>query len=406
MAPRVRTWLVWLGAALALLLGSPARAAEPPARVSVLTMGPGAHPFTRFGHNAILLEWDRGPRRTAVYNFGTFAFDGAQGVADFMRGRFRYWLSASSLETTLRVYGDGGRSLTKQVLRLSPRERAELAAKLAENALPQNRYYDYDYYRDNCSTRVRDAIDALLHGQLKRGIGGAGRLTFREHTLRLLADAPVVYAGLDLALGAATDRPTTRWEELFLPQELAAELDLSTRDLDGERVPLVTSKLELLPSSFPPTPSVPPERRPWFAAFGLAAGGVFAATGLGARRRRALGVAFGVWCVLWGALLGLLGCAFTWFWFFSKHAAAFQNRALLVSPPWALALAVLGIALLLGRPRAAEALRWVAALGVLGSVVLLALSVPAAGHEHLRLGLLFLPLWCGCFVGARAASQK
>ena len=68
-------------------------------------MGPGDHPFTRFGHNALLLEWGAGGRgRNAVYNFGTFEFDGLSGVRDFMAGRFRYWLSVTSLEQTLRAY--------------------------------------------------------------------------------------------------------------------------------------------------------------------------------------------------------------------------------------------------------------------------------------------------------------
>src|SRR5688572_31500404 len=106
-------WIAVLGAVL-LSFGVPreAQAVSPPARVSVLTMGPGEHPFTRFGHNAILLEWDHGPRQNAVYNYGTFAFDGLQGVEDFMAGRFRYWLSVSSMQSTLRAYGRAGRSLT------------------------------------------------------------------------------------------------------------------------------------------------------------------------------------------------------------------------------------------------------------------------------------------------------
>src|SRR6186713_271840 len=83
--------------ALGLALSeAPARAqARLPPRVSVLTMSPGDQAFARFGHNAILLEW---PTRgeTRVYNFGTFAFQGMQGVSDFMAGRFRYWLSVST----------------------------------------------------------------------------------------------------------------------------------------------------------------------------------------------------------------------------------------------------------------------------------------------------------------------
>lgn len=403
-------WIVVLGAVL-LSFGAPreARAASPPSRVSVMTMGPGEHPFTRFGHNAILLEWDgASPRRNAVYNFGTFAFDGVQGIADFMAGRFRYWLSVSTLESTLRTYGAAGRSLTVQELRLTPAERATLAEKLARNARPEHRFYDYDYYRDNCSTRVRDTLDALLGGQLARSVAGPGRLTFRQHTLRLLGDAPFVYAGLDLALGAATDRPTTRWEELFLPQELHDALAQATRQLDEQSVPLVVAERQLLSSSYPLPSRQPPARRGWFALLGLGLGLAFAALGSAASARPELRVAFGLWSALWGAVLGLLGCVFAWFWLFSKHWAAYQNHALLGCPPWALALAVLGLAVALNRRHAALYLRRVVASCALASGALLLLALPAASHEGLRLALFFVPLWSGWLFGARvlAASSR
>jgi hypothetical protein len=393
-------WLV----VIIVLWVAPARAQAmaPPTRVSVMTMGPGEHPFTRFGHNAILLEWDgQGPKRNAVYNFGTFAFDGAKGIADFMNGRFRYWLSVNSLESTLRAYGRAGRSLTVQELRLSEPERAELADKLANNALPQHRYYDYDYYRDNCSTRVRDALDGVLGGQLAARVTGPGSLTFRQHTLRLLGDAPFVYAGLDLALGAPTDRPTTRWEELFLPQELHDTLARSQRRWGEENVALVVAERKLLSSAYPLPPPRPPERRAWFAVFGSALGLVFAGLGSAARSSLRYRRAFGAWSALWGAVLGLLGCVFVWFWFFSKHWAAYQNRALLGCPPWALALAVLGIALALGRKTAAPQLLRVLTWSALSSGVLLVLSLTSAGSEGLRLALFFVPLWSGWLFGAR-----
>jgi hypothetical protein len=401
-------WLVVLWAFCASLL-TPREAAadEAPSRVSVLTMGPGEHPFTRFGHNAILLEWgDAEPKRNAVYNFGTFAFDGARGIADFMAGRFRYWLSVSTLESTLRSYGRAGRSLTVQELRLTAAERARLAEKLATNALPEHRYYDYDYYRDNCSTRVRDALNELLGGQLARSIQGPGSLTFRQHTLRLLGDAPFVYAGLDLALGAPTDRPTTRWEELFLPQELHDALAQTERPWGAQTVPLVVAERPLLSSSYPLPPHQPPERRPWFAAFGVALGAVFALGGLAARRAPRLRAAFGAWSALWGAAFGLLGCVFTWFWLFSKHWAAYQNRALLGCPPWALALAVLGIALALDRRGAAVRLRQVVTWCALSSGALLLLSIASAGYEGLRLALFFVPLWSGWLFGARLLASS
>lgn len=407
MRPRLLSgWAALLAALVALLCITRAgHAAEAPARVSVLTMGPGGHPFTRFGHNALLLEWNpEGRHQTAGYNFGTFEFDGVQGVRDFMAGRFRYWLSVSNLDATMRAYAADRRSLTAQQLELTEAERGELYRALVENALPEHRYYDYDYYRDNCSTRVRDVLDRLLRGSLQRSVVGLGRLTFRQHTLTRVGDTPWLYFGLDLALGSPTDHPTTRWEELFLPQELHDALALATRELDGRRVPLVKAEQRLLRAERPALPREP--ATPWLALGGSATalGGLLLAIGYGARRRQALRVAFGLTTALVGAALGLLGCALVVFWA-SKHWAAHANPSLLACPPWALGLAVLGIGFALGRPRSARTVQALLSASLASTALLGLLSLSAGAHESLRMALLFLPVWGGWLWGARLASR-
>ncbi|HYQ14411.1 MAG TPA: DUF4105 domain-containing protein [Polyangiaceae bacterium] len=389
---------------LALLAPRHAAASEPPARISVLTMGPGDHPFTRFGHNALLLEWsETSQRKSLVYNYGTFEFDGLRGVQDFMAGRFRYWLSVSSLDSTLRSYGAARRSLRAQELELSESERAQLFSALADNALPEHRYYDYDYYRDNCSTRVRDALDRLLGGQLRREVTGPGRLSFRQHTLRLTQDGFWLYLGLDLALGAPTDRPTTRWEELFLPEELHDELGRATRQVEGRAVPLVRAERSLLTAVRAPSAQQAPERAPLLGAGGVLLGSLLALLGARAPRRRAWRIAFGSVTALLGTALGLLGTALALF-ASSKHWAAHQNRSLLACPPWALALLVLGVLFALGRRGANRPLLVVLAASLGTSVVLLALSLAPASRESLRSAALFVPVWAGWFYGAWRAT--
>jgi hypothetical protein len=388
---------------LLLFAARGAEARQPPTRVSVLTMGPGDHPFTRFGHNAILLEWPDGP--SAVYNFGTFEFDGLQGARDFMAGRFRYWLSVGSLEGTLRAYSAERRSLSAQELSLSGEERARLAATLADNALPEHRYYDYDYYRDNCSTRVRDALDGLLGGELRRGVSGAGRLTFRQHTLRLVGDTPWLYFGLDVALGSPTDQPTTRWQELFLPRELHDELSRATRSQGQARVPLVRAERVFLPETRPALPHNPPARYGVFATCGIGLGALLASLGFAASRRRALRLLFGATTALLGGAIGLLGTALAIF-SSSKHWAAHANKSLLACPPWALSLLVLGFAFGLGRRWSARWLPLVLGASLATSALLLLLSLPSAGRESLRMAGLFLPLWAGWFWGARLTTAQ
>jgi hypothetical protein len=411
MHVRPQRWVVFGVLFLALLgvLLAPRRALAlpPPTRVSVLTMGPGDHPFTRFGHNALLLEWPGADEeRSLVYNFGTFEFDGWRGARDFMQGRFRYWLSVSSLKATLHAYGAASRSLTAQELELTGSERAELFQALAVNALPEHRYYDYDYYRDNCSTRVRDAVDRVLRGQLRRGVRGAGRLTFREHTLRLTGQSFWLYLGLDLALGRATDRPTTRWEELFLPQELHDELGSATRELDGKRVPLVRREQAWLRAEREPAAALPPARVAAFGALGLSCGALLALLGVAASRAALGRVMFGIITALLGAGLGALGAALTLF-SASRHWAAHDNPSLLACPPWALALSVLGVLLSLGRVGGTRLLRGVLGASAVTSGFLLSVGLAGAYPESLRSATLFFPLWAGWLYGAfRATAQR
>lgn len=413
MRPRAAPQLLALVAALgALGLTRPAAALEPPAppaRVSVLTMGPGDHPFTRFGHDALLLEWDGAGAtgaRDIVYNFGTFELAGVSGALDFMTGQFRYWLSASTLKRTLRTYGAAQRSLVAQELALSEGERSELATLLEQNALPEHRYYDYDYYRDNCATRLRDVLDRVLGGALQRSAPGPARLTFRQHTLRLVAGTPWLYGGLDFALGSGTDRPATRWEELFLPQELHDALAQASRQQGGISVPLVRSERRLLQAQRARVPRDPPETRPTFAAAGALLGLAGFGLARGAARRRALLAGYVTVLAALGLACGLLGCALASFWF-SRHWAAQANYSLLLCPPWAFLLAIYALRLFRRKPGAERGLALcLASLTLLGAVALALTFVRTGGYENQRLPLAFLPLWSGLLAGGWRAGRS
>jgi hypothetical protein len=396
-----------LGLALGFAAGAARAENRAPTRASVLTMGPGDHPFARFGHNAILLEWPD-EQRAVVYNFGTFAFDGLDGVRDFMAGRFRYWLSVSTLPRTLRFYAKQRRSMVAQELSLSEAERLSLARALDENALPENRYYNYDYYYDNCSTRVRDALDRLFDGALGKELKGhPGRLTFREHTERLTADAGALYFGLDLALGPLTDRPTARWDELFVPGELHDALSKGSRSEHGQQVPLVKAERVLLTADRPPMRTDPPFRAPAFGALGVVLGGALALLGRAAKQQRSARVAFGLVTALLGLVVGLLGTVFVVFWAFTKHWSAYRNENILLCPPWALALAVFGVGLALGRERSRVLCHRLLTLSAAAALLALLWSwIPTLGQDNTRTAALFAPLWVGVYLGSAWLSGK
>ena len=109
-----------------------------------------------------------------------------------------YWLSVASLPGVLAGYERENRSISAQRLTLPPDDARRLQQRLIENARPANRAYKYDYFLDNCATRVRDAIDLTLGGRLRETGRARGRMTLRQHALRMSAQPLWLYLALDL----------------------------------------------------------------------------------------------------------------------------------------------------------------------------------------------------------------
>lgn len=376
--------------------------AKPPApRAWVLTLGPGDHPFFKFGHNAIWIEPPGGGGQ--VYNFGTFAFDSPALIPKFIMGRFYYWLSVASLEETLWVYREANRTIEAQELDLTPAEAHELARRLDENARPANREYLYDYFVDNCSTRVRDAIDGALGGALARALDVPGTQSYRAHALRLTADVPWEYTALDFALSGRTDFAPTRWQESFVPQVFQQALrEVKLARPEGE-VPLVKREVVLhpAPGRLPPLER-PPARTRWFLLSGLfVAAFVYGAARL-AHRHRAARVALGGTLALLGGVVGFAGAFLLFVWLATNHTSSQANENLLLAPPWLLALAVWGLGVARGRPRALHRTYGLVRLTLLVSLAGVVLKLlPGFRQETLHFQVFFLPVWLAATVGLK-----
>jgi hypothetical protein len=400
----LRAWFLMVVA----LLTSNAAHAEPgdELTVSLLTMGPGEHPFTKFGHTAIWVH-DAQRARDEIYNYGTFSFDSPTALLDSIAGKLPYWLSVQSLEGTLLTYQDQGRSLVASELELTPAERNALRDALRENERPEHRYYRYDYFRDNCATRVRDVLDRVVGGRIHAVSGTRASMSYREHMLRLLADDPALYAGLDVAVGRQSDVAITFWDEGFLPQKLHDLLAATRVSHAGQELPLIRAERTLLSGQFPIPRATPPSWSRIYAAFGLALGAAFAALGLAARRSRAARVTLGLAYFVLGASLGLLGCALCYLTFFSAHSAAASNYNVVLAPPWALALAVAGVGVSRATSWGARWALWAAAaaLASSGLALLLHLLMDHAQANGQDLAAV-LPLWLGAsFAGYQPRSR-
>jgi hypothetical protein len=324
----------------------PALAEAPGARLTVylMTMGPGERVWERFGHNAIWIH-DPVAGTDETYNYGLFDFGQEDFLARFIRGRMWYWMAGFPAEDYVRSYRRDNRSVWVQELNLPPAARLELQRFLRWNELPENRFYHYDYYRDNCSTRVRDALDRVTGGALRAQTAGVpAGTTYRFHTQRLTANDPPIFTGLLLALGEGVDRPISRWEESFLPLALRQHVRAGRIPAPGGgTVPLVRAERTLFESTAPPPPAVPPRWLPWYLLLGVTIGGLAAALGAKARRSEAARVALGGLTGAWGLIAGLAGTILAGLWGLTDHAAAYRNENLFQVNPLALALVVVGV---------------------------------------------------------------
>jgi hypothetical protein len=346
-------------------------------------MEPGEVFWERFGHIAILVEDPASGGRTS-YNFGYFDPGEPGFVGNFVRGVMRYYLVPLPLSEDLAQYRAEGRGVTLQWLHLSPAQARALADDLALNARPENARYRYDYYLDNCSTRVRDALDRALGGSLRQQLSGRSRgNTWRSESVRLAWPAKWMAFGFHLGLGGAADRPLSRWDEAFIPMRLRESLR-EAKGYDGR--PLVAAEEQLLPHKLSLPPTEEPRWRMTALLLGLAL--AIAATWLGGRRPRLLAaLALPFWI-----LAGIAGALMAFIWFGTEHFAGHGNENLLLLSPLAFGLLPGGWRVARGREggRVFRILLWtMAGMAALAGFLEF---LPFLRQQNLEWVLLLLPL--------------
>ncbi len=307
--------------------------------IYVMTMGVGAEVWERFGHNAIVVE-DRSRGTAIAYNYGMFSFRQENFVLRFIQGRMDYWMAGYPVADEVPRYRGMRRSIWRQELNLTPTERAEMRDFLEWNARDENKFYRYDYYLDNCSTRVRDALDRILHGALKAQSAGTASGNFRFHTLRLVAANPFLWLGLGLIEGQPVDRPNTRWEEMFLPLKLRDYLrEVTVKDSAGTTMPLVVREETLYQSTAFPVPEAPPNWQLPLLGIGALLGALFWWGGTRGRAAAPARYALLVGGSFWALLTGVAGTIMVGLWAFTDHAVAARNENVLQCSLVALVLA-------------------------------------------------------------------
>jgi len=328
--------------------------------IYLMTMGPGDEVWERFGHNAIRIV-DAARGTDSVYNWGTFDFEQPNFIQRFMTGNTEYWMKEDGMAETIAFYRYLNRSMWVQELDLSPAERAAVRDFIAWNARPENRFYRYDYYLDNCSTRVRDIIDRVTAGQLKPALSGRlTNTTFRFFTQRAVEAQPIIAQATDIALGELADRPITGWEAAFLPEQLQEQVrSVQIRSADGTVHPLVKREQQLFAAQRPPLAAAPSDETIRNVVIGMLVAGLLAWLARAARSgRRAARIAFTTIASLWAALNGILGLVLVIAWTATRHVFIGHNENILQFDPLSLVVAV-ALPLAVARGRAVAVARTV-----------------------------------------------
>ena len=200
------------------------------AQISILTCEQGNEIYSLFGHSAIrVLDEER--NIDEVYNYGTF--DGFEDNFElkFAKGQLDYSLSKQTLEGFLYEYQYYNRSVWEQILNIPQNKKQEIYNFLLENNLPENRKYRYDFFYDNCATRLRDILENILGDELSFGKHQwHNQFTFRQIIDKDLIKTPYTHFGIDLVLGQRIDVKASSYDLMFHPIYLQEVLEKSQRN--------------------------------------------------------------------------------------------------------------------------------------------------------------------------------
>ena len=226
---------------------------SPEAEIYFLTCGPGTETYSVYGHSALRIVI---PAKGSdiVYNWGVFDFSTPHFAWKFAKGGLDYMLGDSSYEAFLQDYIFENRWVISQKVNLEEDEIRNIFSLIAENLKPENIRYRYDFFYDDCSTRIRDLFEKAIGEDLLYPTDESKSLkTFRELTGEFQKGYPWMKFGVDLIMGSPGDKEASFRDRMFLPVYLQTGLsDLLIRR-EGKMIPLLSDP-EVVVDSGQPAP--------------------------------------------------------------------------------------------------------------------------------------------------------
>jgi hypothetical protein len=311
------------------------------AKISVITLGPWqGELYTAFGHSAFRVH-DPINHIDDAYNYGVFDFDQPNFYLNFAKGYLYYKLGTHRYPDFEYYYIYNNRYIHEQILNLTPPQKQKLFDYLRWNAKPENQHYVYDYFFNNCATKIRDVVQTVFKDSVKFD----GSYVTTDYSIRELTDIYLEYQpwgdlGIDIGLGKRIDERATPSEYMFLPDYIESGFAHASINQNGNIVPLVKTRISIYEAQ--PETFKKGIFRPLyvFSAVFL----IVAFISYRDFKSKKLSMALDGFFF---AVLGFLGVCLTLLWFATDHHSTARNFNLL----WALPAHVIAVAAFIWQPK-------------------------------------------------------
>ncbi len=290
--------------------------------ISLLTAAPGEELYAAFGHSAIRVQ-EPESNTDIVFNYGLFDFDAPNFYTNFARGRMNYRLGVERFSHFYAAYASENRWIREQVFELDSAQTQLMIQLLAHNHLPENRYYLYHFFLDNCATRIRDLMvrtcEDIVWQPAKENI------SYRTLIHRYLKNQVWGKFGIDIALGLPTDKKTDAYEQMFLPDYLAE----SFAQARCHNTPIVGESREIFTPEHPVKKPLPLVTPLMVCCFMLILSVLFCFVKKGSK----------VFDFTLFFVTGLIGIVVFMLWFFTDHTNTHNNLNIIWAFPFHLVMA-------------------------------------------------------------------
>ena len=326
------------------------------AEISLLSCENGFEMYNSYGHSAVRVR-DPLTDLDIVFNYGTFNDQVPNFVFRFVQGSVDYTLSLSPYEWFIRSYENENRTVIEQVLNLNAEEKQKFFNRIVKNYETDERFYRYDFFYDNCSSRIHELLKEVFKDDLSYGkdIDENSAETFRELIDPYMKHSPWAEFGVGIIMGYPTDNIATNRQKMFLPDHMMERFDLAT--LHGE--PLVKTKKTLFQST-------PVEIKNSYLKSPLFILSLFSLffiiiSILGFKKGKHY---YSIDYFLF-TLTGIIGVLFLFMWFGTRHSPTFENMNMF----WAMPLNLIAL-FFLKNPKIKPYLLFMLFLNVFGFFVL------------------------------------